>query len=217
MLEVEKIGEKAFALLAAVAIVAGVLAPVMGSVRARAPFLRAFIGCWRCGCLGGGALDELVQLSAVQPDSAALRAVIDLYVLALGDDERGISAGGTLHDSFTFACSGSGSIGNDGVWAGLLCVEISSEGRSTAGAMDSSRRSKRHHHLVPVHAAVARGRRPWRLAAFAFSLSSGALQRPFIPPLAPLQLTRAPCARTVLHCGLPPCGHDCISNQEDHP
>src|SRR5256885_3125138 len=40
VLKVEKIGEKAFALLAAVTIVAGVLAPVMGSVRARAPFLR---------------------------------------------------------------------------------------------------------------------------------------------------------------------------------
>lgn len=215
MLEVEKIGEKAFALLAAVTIVAGVLAPVMGSVRARAPFLRAFIGCWRGGhggCLGGGALDELVQLSAVQPDSAALGAVVDLYVLALGDDERGISAGGTLHDSFTFACSGSGSIGNDGVWAGLLCVEVSSEGRSTAGAMDSSRRSKRHHHVVPVHAAPgAEGRGDWPRSP------SACLQARFSATSAPLQPVRAPCGRTVLHCGLPPCGHDCISNQEDHP
>src|SRR5258705_4982165 len=47
VLKVEKIGEKAFALLAAVTIVAGVLPPVIGSVRARAPLLRAVIGCWR--------------------------------------------------------------------------------------------------------------------------------------------------------------------------
>jgi hypothetical protein len=43
-----------------------------------------------------------------------------------------------LHDSFTFAWAGGGSIGADGVWAGLLCVEVSSEGDSTAWAVNSS-------------------------------------------------------------------------------
>src|SRR5687767_1525037 len=42
------------------------------------------------------ALDDLVELAAVEPHAAARRAIIDLDPLALGHGERGL-VGGTKH------------------------------------------------------------------------------------------------------------------------
>src|SRR3546814_6747329 len=44
-----------------------------------------------------GAFDEAVEFAAVQPDAAALRAVVDLDALAIGHGEVHVVAGGTLH------------------------------------------------------------------------------------------------------------------------
>src|SRR3546814_16786383 len=44
-----------------------------------------------------GAFDEAVEFAAVQPDAAALRAVVDLDALAIGHGEVQVVAGGTLH------------------------------------------------------------------------------------------------------------------------
>lgn len=50
---------------------------------------------WR-GCLIG-ALNDLVEFAAIKPDATALRAIIDLYALPLGHDERGIDTCGAFH------------------------------------------------------------------------------------------------------------------------
>src|SRR5688500_5207803 len=46
--------------------------------------------------LAGGALDDLVELTAVEPDTATGRAVVDLDTLAIGHEERG-AVSGTQH------------------------------------------------------------------------------------------------------------------------
>src|SRR3712207_988560 len=45
----------------------------------------------------GGAIDDLVELAAVEPDAAAARAVVDLDPVALGDRQRSGVAGGAVH------------------------------------------------------------------------------------------------------------------------
>jgi hypothetical protein len=44
-----------------------------------------------------GALDEAIEFAAVEPDAAALRAVIDLDALAVGHGEVHVVAGGAQH------------------------------------------------------------------------------------------------------------------------
>src|SRR5688500_9530992 len=52
--------------------------------------------------ISAGALDELVELTAVEPDAAAVGADIDLDAAALGDAEGLITVGAfhALHPSF---------------------------------------------------------------------------------------------------------------------
>lgn len=62
------------------------------------------------GDVGGGALQDLVQFAAIEPDAAALRAIIDLDPLALahheGDGAMGAGHGwggqGTLPSNWCF-------------------------------------------------------------------------------------------------------------------
>jgi hypothetical protein len=49
-------------------------------------------------CRRDSALEQFVQLATVQPNASAGWAIVDLDTLALGHDERGVSAGGTFHD-----------------------------------------------------------------------------------------------------------------------
>ncbi len=60
------------------------------------------IGVSRPGILHGldrssGKLDQLVELTAVQPDTPALRTVIDLHALPLGHGQDGVRTRWTLH------------------------------------------------------------------------------------------------------------------------
>src|SRR5690606_6714068 len=46
---------------------------------------------------GARAFDQHVQLAAIQPDAAALRAVVDLDALAVGHGQLDVGADGTIH------------------------------------------------------------------------------------------------------------------------
>ena len=85
-------------------------------MRRSRPSIRA-VPFWR-GCeRSGGALDDLVQLAAVEPDAAAVRAVIDFDALAFGHGQpcsadrarqtrrRMLSHGHTLLSLRACACS----------------------------------------------------------------------------------------------------------------
>src|SRR5687768_4015395 len=103
--EVEQLAEQALLLFVPVV----VLAPVAGIIVAVTVILlvpvvvagRRGRGTRRFGWRrlrdnGRRALDDLVELTAIQPHAAALRAVVDLDALAVGHDQGDV-AGGTLH------------------------------------------------------------------------------------------------------------------------
>src|SRR5512139_4113166 len=58
---------------------------------------------FRFPVMGGGALDDLVEFTPVQPDAAALRAVVDLYPLTVGHDQVDACTNGTFHDGCSLA------------------------------------------------------------------------------------------------------------------
>jgi hypothetical protein len=70
--------------------VAAIVAVPIVIVLVARPFGMALRGRRRIG----GPLDELVELTAIQPDAAAFRAIVDLHVLALGHHQIDL-AGGT--------------------------------------------------------------------------------------------------------------------------
>ena len=51
------------------------------------------------------ALDDLVELAAVEPHAAAGGAVVDLDAGAVGHDEDGFGAGGALHERVSLRVS----------------------------------------------------------------------------------------------------------------
>src|SRR5688500_12658817 len=62
-----------------------------------------------CRCLGGarlGTIDKLVQLAAVEPYPAALRAIVDFDTLALAHEQLGLDADGTFHAGWTGTAAG---------------------------------------------------------------------------------------------------------------
>ncbi len=63
------------------------------------------VGTRHCGdgawCLRGGALHQLVEFTAIEPHVPALRAVVDLYSLSIGDSQGSVRAGGHFIGSTT--------------------------------------------------------------------------------------------------------------------
>ncbi len=60
----------------------------------------------RSGLAVRAALDQLVELAAIEPDAAAFRAVVDFYALALGHGEQGVRTDRALHGLTSFGLLG---------------------------------------------------------------------------------------------------------------